>query len=547
VHVRLQRIQRPIAARPGVLPLCAAALAAAVGASGALLAPSVSGAAGPAPESHRSGVPTATLLVLEPGGRTQRRKVPIVAPAAIGPQASVQAPPASSRSRAKARTSAVRGLTVAGALLRLRRGGAITRALYNEYYSQYRKAVESVKRLRGTRYTELAAVLTNVEQMAAAGSFSASRLPVIFLTLENNRKWWTTGPLLSADQRVSFPESRLVWEYYPGQGIEIQWLGTFGEANGYYLSGHQDTALKELLEEAIPLATQRADGIAWEYLFHFDGGAPPWTSGLSQGTALQVLARAYARFHEPEFLTAAQGALGIFRVAPSTGVRLATRPGAWYVQYTYAPHDRILNGFIQALVGLYEYTKLTGDPTGQSLFEAGDAEARARVRRYDTGAWSRYDQFSESSLSYHELLTEFLVHLCERTEVGLPLSPAAQGTKGAPRTPIPGDQVYCTTASRFKTDLHTPPSIALVSRRLTTGTRAGVQVSLSKIATVTLTIRQGARVLASNTATVEAGTPKLLWVTPRAPGTYSVSLRAVDLAGNSATASGSIALVAGRS
>ena len=445
-----------------------------------------------------------------------------------------------------ARSSAVKGLTVAGALLRLKRSAAITPALYSQYYSQYRKAVESVKRLRGTRYTELAAVLTNVEQMAAAGSFTASRLPVIFLTLENNRMWWTTGPLLSADQRVSFPESRLVWEYYPGQGIEIQWLGTFGEANGYYLSGHQDSALKELLEEAIPLATQRAGGIAWEYLFHFDGGAPPWTSGLSQGTALQVLARAYARFHEPEDLTAAQRALGIFRTAPPSGVRLATSPGAWYVQYTYAPHDLILNGFIQSLVGLYEYTKLTGDPAGQSLFEAGDAEARAQVRRYDTGAWSRYDQFSESTLSYHELLTEFLVHLCERTEVGLPLSPAAQGVKGAPHTPIPGDQVYCTTASRFKADLRTPPTISLLSRRLTAGTRAGVQVSLSKIATVSFTIRQGTRVVASNAATVEAGTPKLLWVTPRTPGNYSVSLRAVDLAGNSATASGSIALVASR-
>ena len=35
--------------------------------------------------------------------------------------------------------------------------------------------------------------------------------------------------------RVSFPGSELVWEYYAGQGIEIQWLGTFGEGNGYYL------------------------------------------------------------------------------------------------------------------------------------------------------------------------------------------------------------------------------------------------------------------------------------------------------------------------
>jgi hypothetical protein len=545
VLVRRQRLKRPIAAPSGTHWRGGAALLGALALSGVGLAASVSAAPRSTAEG-RADVRTAKVLVLEADGRTRSRTVPMVAPAAAQPAEAAPGRASAHPTSAFARASAARGLTVAGALLRLKRSAAITPTLYSQYYSQYRKAVESLRRLRGTRYTELSTVLTNVAQMAAGGYFTASRLPVIFLTLENNRTWWTTGPLLSADQRVSFPESRLVWEYYPGQGIEIQWLGTFGEANGYYLSGHQDGALKELLEEAIPLATQRAGGIAWEYLFHFDGGSPPWTSGLSQGTALQVLARAYARFHEPEYLSAAQRALGIFRVAPSTGVRLATRPGVWYVQYTYAPHDLILNGFIQALVGLYEYTKLTRDPAGQSLFEAGDAEARAQVRRYDTGAWSRYDQFSESSLSYHELLTEFLVHLCERTEVGLPLSPAAQGTKGAPHTPIPGDQVYCTTANRFKADLHTPPTIALVSSRLSTGTRAGVQVSLSKIATVSLTIRQGTRVVASNTATVEAGTPKLLWVTPRAPGNYSVSLRAVDLAGNSATASGSIALVAGR-
>ena len=66
---------------------------------------------------------------------------------------------------------------------------------------------------------------------------------------------------------MSFPRSKLVWEYYAGQGIEIQWLGTFGEANGYYLSGHENANLRQLLGEVLPLATKRAGGIAWEYLF----------------------------------------------------------------------------------------------------------------------------------------------------------------------------------------------------------------------------------------------------------------------------------------
>lgn len=424
-----------------------------------------------------------------------------------------------------------RRVTVPTALSSLERSGAIDAATYARYQSAYTTARRSLKKLSGTRRVELGAVLANVEAIAARGLLSASRSPAVFLTLERNREWWTTKYLPGADQRVSFPGSRLVWEYYPGQGIEIQWLATFGEANGYYLS-HQSAALQEVLDESIELAAQRAGGIAWEYLFHFDGGSPPWTSGLSQGTALQALSRAWSRTHEQAYLTAAQQALGIFKLGPSEGVRVPTQAGAHYLEYTYAPSERILNGFIQSLVGLYEYATLTGDPAGQQLFEGGDAEARAEVPRYDTGAWSMYDQTSESNLNYHELLAEFLEHLCERTSKGEPLTPTAGQ--------IAGDEIYCTTATRFREDEKTPPVVQLLTSTARTGERAGVQIKLSKISTVSMTISNGEKTVWKNTATVEGGKPRLLWVTPPKPGSYDVTLRATDLAGNEEVANGAI-------
>ncbi len=319
---------------------------------------------------------------------------------------------------ARARSAASPGPSVSAALARLLHAGAIRAASDPAYAAAYVAAKSSLAKLSGTRREELGAVLANVQAIAGAGELIPSRLPALFLTLERNRQWWTTESLLSSDERISFPESKIIWEHYPGQGIEIQWLATFGEANGYYLSGDENSNLRQLLGEVIPLATQRAGGIAWEYMFKFDGGTPPWTSGLSQGTALQVLARAWSRFKEPADLTAAQQALGIFKTPPPQGVRVATPAGALYAEYTYAPSDKILNGFIQALVGLYDYTAITKDPLGLALFEAGDAQARAMVPLYDTGAWSLYDQFGESDLNYHELLTEFLQHLCERTRKG---------------------------------------------------------------------------------------------------------------------------------
>ena len=461
---------------------------------------------------------------------------------------------------AAARAVAARAQTVTSVLQRLQQAGAISEASYRQYAGAYSAALRSLGRLSGTRSVELAAVLANLQRIAATGQLSSSRLPALFLTLERNRRWWTTEPLLSSGQRVSFPGSKIVWEYYAGQGIEIQWLGTFGEANGYFLSGHENANLRQLLGEVIPLAAHRAGGIAWEYLFRFDGGSPPWTSGLSQGTALQVLARAWSRFKEPALLAAAQQALGVFTKPTPQGVRVATHAGAEYAEYTYAPGDRILNGFIQSLVGLYDYTSITKDPLGLSLFQAGDAEARAEVPHYDTGAWSLYDQFEESNLNYHELLTEFLLHLCERTRKGSPLPPAPSAPTGpAPAGPaggtgssaahaaqssataqIPGDDIYCTTAQHYKTYQSTPPAVSLLSRTLPGGARAGVQISLSKISTVTMTVKQGSRVILTNRATLARGKPRLLWATPRSGGTFTITLAAQDLAGNFSTTSGTV-------
>ena len=212
-----------------------------------------------------------------------------------------------------------------------------------------------------------------------------------------------------------------------------------------------------------------------------------------------MLARAWSRFKEPAYLTAAQQALGVFQTPPPRACASTSAPGAHYAEYTYAPSDRILNGFIQALVGLYDYTSITKDPLGLAAVRSGRRRgARAQVPHYDTGAWSLYDQYGESDLSYHELLTEFLQHLCERTRKGQPLTPAARSgagpapsptptpttrrhagngpaasaaatQRGAPPRPppspaIPGDQIYCTTAQRFTADLTTPPAIALLTQ-----------------------------------------------------------------------------------
>src|SRR5581483_4577367 len=110
---------------------------------------------------------------------------------------------------------------------------------------------------------------------------------------------------------------------------------------------------------------------------------------------------------DTSYLQLAQSALGLFRSTPPTGVAVATAHGARYVQYTFSASTSILNAFLQSLIGLYDYAKVSGDATAASLFAAGDAEAQSELPAFDTGAWSLYQPGVEDSLDYHVLVTGF--------------------------------------------------------------------------------------------------------------------------------------------
>ena len=196
------------------------ALAAALAAlAGGLLAGAVG--ADPQPAGGAIGQPE---LILE-NGRVHRATA--LAAAASAPRATALATPAVG-------AAARAGLTFPQALASLAARGELSASLAAADRSGWIAARVSYLHLSGTRRAELGAVLANLTQIARDGELTPSRVPELVLTLARNRQWWTTGPLLSPDQRVGFPGSGLVWEYYPGQGIEIQWLGSFGAANGLY-------------------------------------------------------------------------------------------------------------------------------------------------------------------------------------------------------------------------------------------------------------------------------------------------------------------------
>jgi hypothetical protein len=414
--------------------------------------------------------------------------------------------------------------TVTAELSRLAAAGAITPVDASAYRATYIDARAQVKALTGARKAELGGVVDDLQDMAARSRFTPSRLPALFLTLRRNAQYWPGGALLSAGARLSFSGSELMYQFYPGHGLQIQWLGTFGKLNGYWKGGRRyDARAGALLSEALPLAAERAGGLAWEYLFPFDGQKPPWVSSLAQGTGLQAMARvAVAQGRQAEVFPIAQRGLAIFQTPPPDGVRVPDGAGAHYLQYSGLARLKILNGFIQSLVGLFDYASLTGDPTARALFDAGDAAARAEVPQFDTGAWSLYSRGSasvESDLGYHNLLRDFLVQLCTRTAA----------------------IEYCSAAQHFTSYLTIPPVVEMLPSEPRANRVGELRFKLSKISRVSVKVtRAGRAVMARDAGTVGRGTRTLAWRAPKRTGVYDVTVTATDLVGNVASSAGQV-------
>ena len=401
-----------------------------------------------------------TILVLDQSGHLTARENPLI-PA--GP--SSQLPEYPGRSLNIASAAAIPAQTASSvdldaAIARLATSGAISATTRAEYDAAISSARNAAGRLGGQRRSELLAVIANFDRMAKGGLATASRLPAMTETLRRNAQWWTNGSSLSYGQRVGFSGSELVWQAYPGQGLQIQWLGTFGYMNALWTAASKSSELRTLAKEVGELAANRAGGIAWEYLFQFGGGRPPWVSGMAQGTAIQALARTSDRFKDPDLMKLAKRGLGIFRTGPPSGVRLKLEHGSHYLGYSYAPGQRIYNQFYQALRGLHDLADFSGDKTARRLWLEGQTEGRYELPFSNSGSWSYYEPGSLSPLNYHELLRDFLRGLCDVMTADRQRETIALREKDGPAAvlndfknwPDPGP--YCVMTKRFSDYLY---------------------------------------------------------------------------------------------
>jgi hypothetical protein len=395
----------------------------------------------------------------------------------------------------------------------------------------------------------LEGVVRSLERISRGGLLTVSRMPALFFQLQHNVEFWPSKPLprippptpspcryfTSAKAsgyvtpvRYVFDDSPIIFEYYPGNGLQLQPLANFGKANalanackGVYgpkVACHLDQ-LKQLLDALVATASTRGGFTTWEYWFPFGGGSPPWTSGLSQGTAIQALVAGAQLLNDPQYLQIARSALGAFQKPPPNGVLTHAFGGDWYLEYSFAPKLFILNGFLQSLDGIFDLAQATKDPAVQAVFTRGDRAAQNAIPHYDTGAWSLYSLHgNESDLGYHRVVRDFLKGLCQRTS--------------AP--------TYCHYSQLFTDYLKQHPKLTFLGAAGARARRAvPLRFKLDKISCVSVAVKHGGRVAYANRLQFPYGVHGFSWV-PRAPGNYRITFTTIDYLNHQTVTTGEV-------
>jgi glycosyltransferase involved in cell wall biosynthesis len=182
--------------------------------------------------------------------------------------------------------------------------------------------------------------------------------------------------------------------YHPGsiaQYALVHW-------NAYLVTGsdeHKEAFITQatwLLTQETPLSN---DAGGWPLPFALPAYHAPelWLSASTQGNVLSVLVRAYQLSGEDAFLQAARRAARSFELDILDGgvSALVGENGIFFEEVATYPAAHILNGYILAVLGLYDYVALTQDSKIKALIEQSLTALHALIDAFDAGYWTRYD------------------------------------------------------------------------------------------------------------------------------------------------------------
>jgi hypothetical protein len=161
-------------------------------------------------------------------------------------------------------------------------------------------------------------------------------------------------------------------------------------------------AVERLLSMQDPLGAFRYPFAYNYFLKPYKAG---WVSGMAQGQALSVLARAYYLTKEEKYLSRGNSALNFLLLPVERGGVMDTMEHLHpslknyiiFEEYPIKPASFTLNGFLFTLLGLYDWWKIEPSMNSEfssiscSNFEKGIDTAQRILGYYDIGGYTTYD------------------------------------------------------------------------------------------------------------------------------------------------------------
>ncbi len=383
----------------------------------------------------------------------------------------------------------------------------------------------------GSRRAAVAAVRGSTTRLAARGLLTADRVRPALLSVRATTWTMLHGSYPAHEQEVTIPGDVAVFTYYAGRGVQFQPFETLKEGMRALNQKTPDIDTARMIaDRLLELSRVRGGARTWEYFFPWNGGPErPWTSAISQALATEFFWRVGQLVDEadrPTYASVAEQATRSFlRNTSAGGVGTPQGTGRYYVMYTFAPTQRILNGHLQALLNVNRYAIASGSAAASRVVSLGRAAVLPLLPKFDTGGWSNYQPGQEAELGYHEFQSEQLVKLGEE----LP------------------DATLAEYGDRFESYMVTPPLVTFGATRwlpifpAADGLRDSTDVpfTIDKRAKATLIVSDSTgaevrRVVAS----VATGRRTIRWDGTTATGAravagnYSARLVATDILGN---------------
>lgn len=155
------------------------------------------------------------------------------------------------------------------------------------------------------------------------------------------------------------------------------------------------------------------DGMSfWYYTFPVPvhDCKPPWKSAMSQGLILSLLVRAHHLTKNKELSELAERVAVSMKIPTSKGgfLYIDSKDDYWYQEYM-GNCGFVLNGFIYAMWGVYDYYSYSNNEEYKMIFDRCIQTLRHNLKRYDwrpgIAKWTVYDLKDKNpvNLLYHKL------------------------------------------------------------------------------------------------------------------------------------------------